>query len=122
MKKILLLSFFLLGWGLASFGQETAKTVMMEKKKAKDTLDVIDFFDASVAKTQKDLEQRRQTNKEKRQRMLRLINSSDLKERQKEKLSHDVLHNPFSSRLRKFVQAHKQMQETKTAITVINEE
>ncbi|WP_343486267.1 hypothetical protein [Allomuricauda sp. d1] len=117
-KKLLPFLFVILGVTTMT-AQVTAKSVMIQKKQAQDSLDVIDRFDSSLAISGLDLKKSHEQSKKKRERLLRLISSSDLKQRQKEKLSHDVMHNPFSLRLKKFVMSLKEKQQAQTEKAVV---
>lgn len=111
MKKNLFF-FFVLAGIMISNAQETAKSVMIQKKEAMDTLNLVDRFDVSLASSQEALDKSRQASKKRQEHLLKQIDFADLKENQKQKLRYDVMHRPFSKRLRKFVQTLKVAQTT----------
>lgn len=111
MKKLFLIIPFIFLCLQTAEAQETARTKMERKQKMLDSVAVIERFDKNILSVQSELKTKNVRNRQKREQLLRIIDATDLKERQKEKLRFDVHHNPFSSRLKKFVQTLKRAEK-----------
>ncbi|MDT0607627.1 hypothetical protein [Croceitalea rosinachiae] len=101
-----LLSFAFLALNLSA--QESAKEVMLKKQKAYNDRTMVQRFEKKMIPTAADRIRIRQENEEKRKSLLVMIDTSTvIKDKLRARLKHDVMHDPFSSRLQKFVALYK---------------
>lgn len=107
--KCLVLPFvlFLLTFHLNA--QESAKEHVLKKQKEYNDRTMVQRFEKTMIPTAADRAQLRKENREKRQNLLVMIDTSTIiKDKLRIRLKHDVIHEPFSSRLKKFVALYKE--------------
>ncbi|TKD66053.1 hypothetical protein [Flavobacterium sp. ASW18X] len=103
---------FMLGIAFCGMGslcaQETAKDAMEQRKIEEAKTPVAHKFDSSLFENQTSLSEQKEANKAKKEQLIAFISAQEsLKERDKERLIDDVVNNPFSAKLRRFVAEHK---------------
>lgn len=100
--------------------QDSAKESMLKKKKEYNDRTMVQRFERKMILTASERTELRKQNQQKRQELLVMIDtSSSIKEKLRVKLKYDVMHDPFSSRLKKFLDAHK---AEETLLTVAQNE
>lgn len=95
--------------------QESAKEVMLKKQKEYNDRTMVQRFEKKMIPTASERTDLRKQNQQKRQELLVMIDtSSSIKDKLRVKLKYDVIHDPFSSRLKKFLDALKAEETTLT--------
>ncbi|MDT0539771.1 MULTISPECIES: hypothetical protein [Croceitalea] len=88
--------------------QSSAKESMLKKKKEYSDRTMVQRFEKSMIMTAAERTELRKQNQQKRKELLVLIDTSSIiKDKMRDKLKHDAIHDPFSARLKKFVDAYK---------------
>ena len=88
--------------------QQTAKSTMLQQKKAYENMPVAHRFDNGLTLNAKEIAEKQAAHEDKKQFLILFIQGLDeLKDKEKEKLISDVKHNPFSNRLKKFTSSYK---------------
>ncbi len=84
--------------------QSSAKEKMEQEKAIKSKRTVLQRFDKKIIPSQEERQRRMDEIQLKRESILMLIDTSSvIKDRHRAKLKQDVIDNPFSSRLKKFL-------------------
>ncbi|WP_350285770.1 hypothetical protein [uncultured Croceitalea sp.] len=94
---------------LATAGaQQSAKDAMLKKQKEYNDRTMVQRFEKTMVPTAAQRALLRKENEEKRKVILAMIDSSTLvKEKLRAKLRYDLEHDPFSSRLKKFLALYR---------------
>lgn len=80
---------------------------MLKERKEFSDRTLFQQFEQKIVPTAQERKQKSEANKVRRQMLLAIIDTSQIKIELKEKLLYDVVHNPFSKRLRKFMEKHQ---------------
>jgi hypothetical protein len=107
MKKYLLASTLLVlgAYGLAA--QTTMREKMLKDRKEFSDRTLFQRFEQEMVPTAEQRKTKKQQNQERRLMLLTIIDTTQIKADHKQKLKYDVVHNPFSKRLRKFMEKHE---------------
>lgn len=104
MNKKYLISAFALLCFFAMQAQDSAKDKMEEKQRISSKRTVLQRFEKKIIPNETERENRRNQIRFKRESVLMLIDTSSvIKDKHREKLKQDVMDNPFSARLKKFL-------------------
>ncbi len=99
--------------------QESAKDAMLKQKTEFNDKTMVQRFERKLIPTAEERRVKRQQNEEKKAALLYLIDTTTaVKEKFKPRLKHDVLHDPFSPRLRKFL-AQYQPETPKATVQLV---
>jgi len=104
MKKYLLASAFLVLGACGLAAQTTMKEKMLKDRKEFSDRTLFQRFEQEMVPTAEQRKTKKQQNQERRQILLTIIDTTQIKSELKQKLKYDVVHNPFSNRLRKFME------------------
>ena len=97
-----------LGIFTATAQNTTAKDKLIEQQKKASKRTVLQRFEKKIIPNLEEQEKNKEAIRLKRESILMLIDSSNLiKDKRRVKLKQDVIENPFSSRLKKFLDLHK---------------
>ena len=88
--------------------QESAKEAMLKKRTEFNDRTMVQRFEKKLIPTADERRKRRMAYNEKREMLLHMIDTASMKEKYRIKLKYDVLHDPFSNRLQKFLSEQKQ--------------
>lgn len=87
--------------------QETRKDKMLKDRKEFSDRTLFQQFEFKLVPTAEERKQKQFQNNARREMLLTIIDTTQIKEQLKLKLKHDVVHNPFSNRLKKFMEEHE---------------
>ena len=107
MKKYLLTAAVMMLGILATTAQTTRRDKMLKDRKEFSDRTLFQQFEQKIVPTAHERKKKSEENKAKRQLLLAIIDTTQIKMELKQKLQYDVVHNPFSKRLKKFVEKHK---------------
>ena len=106
MKKQLFASLFMVLGTLCVCAQTTMRDKMLKDRKEFSDRTLFQQFERKMVPTAEERKQQSEDNKARRQLLLAIIDTSQIKVELQQKLKHDVVHNPFSKRLRKFIEKY----------------
>ena len=106
MKKYLLISSLMVLWVLCICAQSTRRDKMLKDRKEFSDRTLFQQFEQQMVPTADERKRKSEENKIKRKLLLAIIDTTQIKIELKKKLQYDVVHNPFSKRLRKFMDKH----------------
>ncbi len=103
----MLLASVLVVLGMLSLcAQTTRRDKMLKNRKEFSDRTLFQQFEQQIIPSAQERKKKSEENKAKRQLLLTIIDTTQIKLELKQKLQHDVVHNPFSKRLRKFMEKH----------------
>ena len=88
------------------YAQHTRKKEMLEQRKAFSDRTMFQRFEREMVPTAAERTRKREKIKARREVLLTLIDTSQIRPELKLRLKNDVLDDPFSNRLRKFMEKH----------------
>ena len=106
MKKYLLATTLLVFGACRLAAQTTMQEKMLKDRKEFSDRTLFQQFEHEMVPTAEQRKTKKQQNQEKRQILLTIIDTTQIRAELKQKLKYDVVHNPFSNRLRKFMEKH----------------
>lgn len=106
MKKRLLTATALVMGILCLSAQTTMREKMLKDRKEFSDRTLFQQFEQRMVPTANERKRKSEANKVRRQLLLTIIDTSQIKIELKKRLQYDVVHNPFSKRLRKFMEKH----------------
>ncbi len=106
MKKHWIASVLLMFGAYSLSAQTTMRDKMLKDRKEFSDRTLFQQFDNKMVPTAEERKQKRYENQAKRERLLTIIDTIQLKTELKQKLKYDVMNDPFSGRLRKFLEKH----------------
>lgn len=106
MKKNLLTGAFLVLGTCYMVSQTTIQDNMLKEQKQFSDRTLFQQFEQDMTLSGKEREIKKKENRAKRELLLTIIDTTALKADFKQKLRYDVIHNPFSKRLGKFVKKY----------------
>jgi hypothetical protein len=106
MKKYLLTSTVIVLGAYIVSGQTTMRDIMLKERKEFSDRTLFQQFEDKMAPTADERKEKMQRNKARRELLLTIIDTTQIKFELKQKLIYDVVHNPFSKRLKKFMDKH----------------
>ena len=86
--------------------QTTMRDKMLKDRKEFSDRTLFQQFEQQLVPTASERKRKSEENKARRELLLAIIDTSQLKLELKQKLQYDVVHDPFSKRLRKFMEKH----------------
>ncbi|MEO0571673.1 MAG: hypothetical protein AAF039_08205 [Bacteroidota bacterium] len=86
--------------------QTTMRDKMLKDRKEFSDRTLFQRFEQQIIPTADERKKQSVENKAKRELLLAIIDTTQIKRELKQKLQYDVVHNPFSKRLRKFMEKH----------------
>lgn len=86
--------------------QNTMRDKILKNRKEFSDRTLFQQFEQQIIPTAQERKEKSDDNKAKRELLLAIIDTTQIKLELKEKLQHDVVHNPFSRRLKKFMERH----------------
>ncbi|UOY06473.1 hypothetical protein L0P88_21435 [Muricauda sp. SCSIO 64092] len=89
------------------YAQHTKKAEMLEQRKAFSDRTMFQRFEREMVPTAAERTRKREKIKARRDVLLTIIDTSQIRPELKLRLKNDVLDDPFSNRLRKFMEKHK---------------
>lgn len=106
MKKSLFITLTLVLFATCLSAQATRKDKMLQNRKEFSDRTLFQQFEHKMVPSANERKSKSQENKAKRELLLTMIDTAQIKTDLKLKLQNDVVHNPFSNRLRKFMEKH----------------
>ncbi len=88
------------------YGQHTKKEEMVKQRKAFSDRTMLQRFEREMVPTAAERTRKREKIKARRDVLLTIIDTSQIRPEVKLRLKNDVLDDPFSNRLRKFMEKH----------------
>ena len=86
--------------------QATMRDKMLKDRKEFSDRTLFQQFEQQMVPTAQERKEKSEENKARRELLLTIIDSTQIKREIKQRLQYDVVHNPFSKRLRKFIERH----------------
>ena len=86
--------------------QTTMRDKMLKDRKEFSDRTLFQQFEQQMVPTANERKKKSEENKARRELLLTIIDTTQMKLELKQKLQFDVVHNPFSKRLRKFMEKH----------------
>ncbi|MEM8927458.1 MAG: hypothetical protein AAGC45_04590 [Bacteroidota bacterium] len=86
--------------------QTTRRDKMLKDRKEFSDRTLFQQFEQKMIPTAKERKKKSDENKARRELLLTIIDTSQIKGELKQKLQYDVVQNPFSKRLRKFIEKY----------------
>ena len=106
MKKAMLTSCAMALGFLCLSAQTTMRDKMLKDRKEFSDRTLFQQFEQQLVPTAQERKEKSEENKVKRELLLTIIDTTQIKGELKQRLQYDVVHNPFSKRLRKFIERH----------------
>lgn len=106
MKKMLLTGTAVVLGMLSLNAQTTRRDKMLKNRKEFSDRTLFQQFEQKVIPSAEERKKKSEENKARRELLLAIIDTTQIKIELKQKLQYDVVHNPFSKRLRKFMEKY----------------
>ena len=99
-----LFTFILMAVAPIAMAQTTMKDKMLQQRKQKSEQAVFERFGSDIMLDEEARKTKMERNKARRELLLAIIDTTQIKREFKQKLRQDVLFDPFSNRLKKFIE------------------
>jgi len=107
MRKYALLVLMTLFFSSSLLSQTTQREKMLKTRKEYSNKTKFQQFEKDLVPTAEERLAKNEKIKARREKLFKIIDTSDIKSELKLRLKDDIVNNPFSSRLRKFMEKHE---------------